>query len=277
MGRLFGGIFPDFCHGWPRSTGAGWSSDVILVTERGGRDLDDVFFLGGGVSLRAISVEVSVGSGRCLVEFLNRFFVLCGNDNFSHLGTRRIFGDVIGDTWQPKCETTAGVQWVWQLAVTPGNLGFTAQDKDRDRSTGFLDLDLRFASGKETFSFTLIFWFFLSRETWGTGCRWLGDRLRNSHSAVVLLRRVVGRELMIRTFRKPRLRTYIAAEYTQTFGTWSSAKGSHILPHTEVVESGNDPFREEWSVKSKDQGRSRDHFPLLLPSDPVTPESRHRS
>ncbi len=33
---------------------------MILGNERGGRDLDDVFFLGGGVCLRSISVEVSV-------------------------------------------------------------------------------------------------------------------------------------------------------------------------------------------------------------------------
>ncbi len=43
----------------------------------------------------------------------------------------------------------------------------------------------------------------------------------------------------------------------------------HILPHTEVVESGNDPFREGWSVKSRIRVEVGITFPCLLPSDPV--------
>ncbi len=72
--------------------------------------------------------------------------------------------------------------------------------------------------GRKPFRLLLFFGFPFPGETWGTCCRLLGDRLHNSHSAVVC-RRVVGRELTIRTSRKPRLLTYIAAEYAQTFGT----------------------------------------------------------
>ncbi len=178
-------------------------------------------------------------------------------------------GKSTGDTWQLKCETTAGVQWVWQLAVTPGDLGFTALEKDRDRSTGFLVWNLRFASGKETFSVTLIFWISLSRRNVGhllslagwspsqfTQCGGLsqGCLVVNWRSALPANRVYWHTSLL--SMPKP-----LALEAAQ--------RVRHILPHTEVVESGNDPFRERWSVKSKDQGRSRDHFPLLLPSDPV--------
>ncbi len=202
------GGFPDF---WPRVTEIykGWR--IVRCDSRNRKRRTGfgwrIFFLRRCLLKIDFSRSFS-WSGRCLVEFLTGFFVLC----------EMIFPPWIHAESSGKSTATPD-NWNVKLPLGyselttrcyPGDLGFTALEKDRDRSTGFLIWNLRFASGKETFSVTLIFWISLSRRNVDTCCRWLGDRLRNSHSAVVC-RRVVGRELMIRTSRKPRLRTYIAA------------------------------------------------------------------